>query len=104
MSEWDYLPTPYESLVEDQKMNSLLIVMSLGCLIEGKAIRPIEMFTLCETNSQYLEVINRELAKTSFVDVLRTMLQYQDLRGEKKREKIIEIIRRYVRRSGTKDI
>ena len=104
MSEWDYLPTPYESLVEDQKMNSLLAVMSLGCMIHGGVIRPIEMFTLCERNSQYLEVINRELAKTSFVDVLRTMLQYQDLRGEKKREKIIEIIRRHVRRSRTKDI
>lgn len=104
MSEWDYLPTPYESLVENQKMNSLLIVMSLGCLIEGKAIRPIEMFTLGEANSEYQEVLNRELAKTSFIDTLRTMLQFQDLRGEKKREKIIEIIRRHDRRSRTKNI
>lgn len=104
MSEWDYLPTPYEKIVEDQRMNSLLIVMSLGCMIRGEVIRPIEMFTLCDTNAEYREVLNSEIAKTSFIGVLRTMLQYQDLRGDKKREKVIEIISRHVRRNRTKDL
>lgn len=104
MSEWDYLPTPYEKLVEDQKLNSLLVVMSLGCLLVGKVIHPIEMIQLCNDNHEYGEILNRELNKISLIDGLRTMLQYEDLRSFRKRERVLEILRRHVGRSRTEDI
>lgn len=59
--------------------------MSLGCLMVGKVIRPLEMFSLANNNLEYKEILNIELAKTSIIDGLRTMLQYEDLRTERKR-------------------
>lgn len=40
MSEWDYLPTPYETLVENETKHTLLLVMSIGCLMENQVISP----------------------------------------------------------------
>ena len=48
MSEWDYLPTPYETLVENETKHSLLIMMSIGCLLEGKVIHPIDVFEIAK--------------------------------------------------------
>jgi hypothetical protein len=46
MSEWDYLPTPYEDLVLSEEKHSILLILSLACLIEGKTIQPFEIFEL----------------------------------------------------------
>ena len=53
MSEWDYLPTPYETLVESETKHSLLIVMSIGCLLEGRVIHPIDVFEIAEKHSDF---------------------------------------------------
>lgn len=46
MSEWDYEPTPYESLVSNESKHSLLTFMSLVCLLENKKLSPSDIFIL----------------------------------------------------------
>ena len=104
MSEWDYLPTPYETLVESETKHSLLIVMSIGCLLEGKVIHPIEVFEIAEKNSDYNKLLNREVQRDGILEILRTLLQYEDLRSQKKRDRLIQIIKDYAKRNGTKDL
>ena len=104
MSEWDYLPTPYESLVKNEQLHSLLMIMSLGCMISCKVISPIDLFLVAQQNVEFKEILNRELEKKSLQDFLKTLLQFEDLRSQKKRERIKELIGEYVRRSRTKNI
>lgn len=104
MSEWDYLPTPYETLVESETKHSLLIVMSIGCLLEGKVIHPIEIFEIAEKNSDFNILLNSEVKSDGIVEMMRALLQYEDLRSQKKRERLIEIIKNYAKRNGTKDL
>lgn len=47
MSEWDYLPTPYENAVHDESEKSLLTFMSFCCLVEGKLLKPSDIFIMC---------------------------------------------------------
>ena len=93
MSEWDYLPTPYETLVESETKHSLLIVMSIGCLLEGRVIHPIDVFDLAEKNSDFNILLNREVESDGIVEMMRALLQYEDLRSQKKRDRLIEIIK-----------
>ena len=104
MSEWDYLPTPYETLVESETKHSLLIVMSIGCLLEGRVIHPIDVFELAEKNSDFNILLNREVESDGIVEMMRALLQYEDLRSQKKRDRLIEIIKNYAKRNGTKDL
>lgn len=63
MSEWDYEPTPYESIVEVETKNSLLTFISFCCLVEGKVISSSDLFIMCGENEQYdlffQDIINR---------------------------------------------
>lgn len=104
MSEWDYLPTPYETLVESETKHSLLIMMSIGCLLEGKVIHPIDVFDIAKNNSNFNDLLNREVKSEGIVELIRTLLQYEELRSQKKRDRLIEIIREYAKRNGTKDL
>lgn len=104
MSEWDYLPTPYETLVESETKHSLLIMMSIGCLLEGKVIHPIDVFEIAKNNSNFNDLLNREVKREGIVELIRTLLQYEELRSQKKRDRLIEIIREYAKRNGTKDL
>ena len=104
MSEWDYLPTPYETLVESETKHSLLIMMSIGCLLEGKVIHPIDVFEIAKNNSNFNDLLNREVESDGIVELIRTLLQYEELRSQKKRDRLIEIIREYAKRNGTKDL
>lgn len=104
MSEWDYLPTPYETLVESETKHSLLIMMSIGCLLEGKVIHPIDVFEIAKNNSNFNELLNREVESEGIVELIRTLLQYEELRSQKKRDRLIEIVREYAKRNGTKNI
>lgn len=104
MSEWDYLPTPYETLVESETKHSLLIVMSIGCLLEGRVIHPIDVFEIAEKNSDFNILLNREVESDGIVEMMRALLQYEDLRSQKKRERLIEIIKNYAKRNGTKNL
>ena len=104
MSEWDYLPTPYENLVESETKHSLLIVMSIGFLLEGYVIHPIEVFEIAEKNSDFNILLNREVESDGIVEMMRALLQYEDLRSQKKRDRLIEIIKNYAKRNGTKDL
>lgn len=104
MSEWDYLPTPYETLVESETKHSLLILMSIGCLLEGKVIHPIDVFEIAKNNSNFNDLLNREVESEGIVELIRTLLQYEELRSQKKRDRLIEIIREYAKRNGTKDL
>lgn len=104
MSEWDYLPTPYETLVESETKHSLLIMMSIGCLLEGKVIHPIDVFEIAKNNSNFNILLNREVKSEGIVELIRTLLQYEELRSQKKRDRLIEIIQEYAKRNGTKDL
>ena len=104
MSEWDYLPTPYETLVESETKHSLLIVMSIGCLLEGKVIHPIDVFEIAKNNSNFNDLLNSEVKSDGIVEMMRALLQYEDLRSQKKRERLIEIIKNYAKRNGTKNL
>ena len=104
MSEWDYLPTPYETLVENETKHSLLILMSIGCLLEGKVIHPIDVFEIAKNNSNFNDLLNREVESEGIVELIRTLLQYEEVRSQKKRDRLIEIIREYAKRNGTKDL
>ena len=67
MSEWDYLPTPYETLVESETKHSLLILMSIGCLLEGKVIHPIDVFEIAKNNSNFNDLLNREVKSECYI-------------------------------------
>lgn len=104
MSEWDYLPTPYETLVENETKHSLLILMSIGCLLEGKVIHPIDVFEIAKNNSNFNDLLNREVKSEGIVELMRTLLQYEELRSQKKRDRLIEVLKEYVERNRTKDL
>lgn len=104
MSEWDYLPTPYETLVENETKHSLLIIMSIGCLLEGKVIHPIDVFEIAKNNSNFNDLLNREVKSEGIVELMRTLLQYEELRSQKKRDRLIEVLKEYVERNRTKDL
>lgn len=104
MSEWDYLPTPYENLIEQETKNSLLTFISFCCLVEGKIISPSDLFIKCDGDEIYNEVFCDIIKRTSMKEVLRTMLQYEDIRSHKKRDKVLEIVKKYVERHGEKDL
>lgn len=104
MSEWDYLPTPYETLVESESKHSLLTFMSLACLLENKILTPSDIFILTAEEDKYEWGLEFILNKTSLRDALRTMLQYEDLRSEKKRERVIKDLSKYAKRTRTKDL
>lgn len=104
MSEWDYLPTPYETLVENETKHSLLILMSIGCLLEGKVIHPIDDFEIAKNNSNFNDLLNREVKSEGIVELMRTLLQYEELRSQKKRDRLIEVLKEYVERNRTKDL
>ena len=76
MSEWDYLPTPYETLIESETKHSLLIMMSIGCLLEGKVIHPIDVFEIAEKNSDFNILLNSEVNSVGIVETISALLQY----------------------------
>lgn len=104
MSEWDYEPTPYESIVESECKNTLLTFISFCCLVEGKVISPSDLFIMCGENEQYDLFFQDIINRTSITQVLRTMLQYEDIRCQKKRDKIVQIVKSYVDRHGKENI
>ena len=59
MSEWDYLPTPYETLVENETKHTLLLVMAIGCLMENQVISPSEMIVIAKSNKKYDELLRK---------------------------------------------
>lgn len=96
MSEWDYAPTPYESAVQHESEQILLRFMSFCCLMEGQMLSPSQIFIKCSEENSYNLFLNDVIAKTSIHEVLRTMLQYEDMRSQKKRERLVETIRNFV--------
>lgn len=104
MSEWDYEPTPYETLVSNESKHSLLTFMSLVCLIENKKLSPSDIFILTSETKKYEWGLEFILNKTSIYDALRTMLQYEDLRSEKRKEMVIKSLRKYANRHRTEDL
>jgi hypothetical protein len=104
MSEWDNLPTPYETLVENETKHTLLLVMSIGCLMENQVITPSEMFVIAKSNKYYDELLKQEIERVGLIETIRTMLQYEDLRSNKKREYLIQLIKDYAKRNGTKNL
>ena len=104
MSEWDYLPTPYESLVESECKNTLLTFISFCCLVDGKVISPSDLFIMCGEDKHYEKAFNVIIKRTSIREILRTILQYEDVRSISKRDKIIEIVKKYVKRNGKENL
>lgn len=104
MSEWDYLPTPYETLVENETKHTLLLVMSIGCLMENQVISPSDMFVIAKSNKYYDELLKKEIERVGLIETIRTMLQYEDLRSNKKREYLVQVIKDYAKRNGTKNL
>lgn len=104
MSEWDYLPTPYENAVHDESEKSLLTFMSFCCLVEGKLLKPSDIFIMCGEQDKYKWFLNDIINKTSLKDVVRTMLQYEDMRSHSKCDRFIGIMKDYVKRSREEDI
>jgi hypothetical protein len=106
MSEWDYLPTPYENLVSSEEKHSILLLLSLACLSQGKVVQPFEIFELVENNELIANLIEKEVEKVGVLGLMRTLLQYEDVRSEKKRDKIIGLINSYqnAKRNRTKDL
>ena len=78
--------------------------MSIGCLLEGKVIHPIDVFEIAEKNSDFNILLNREVESDGIVEMMRALLQYEDLRSQKKRDRLIEIIKKYAKRNGTKNL
>lgn len=100
MSEWDYLPTPYESMVKDEAEHTMLMFLSQCSLLAGKTMTPIEIIE----NKEYHPVLNELMNRMTVTEFMRTMLQYEDTRGEEKKNKIIQTIQEYVRRYRKEDI
>ena len=48
--------------------------------------------------------VNEIIEKTSLQEVLRTILQYEDIRSHKKQERLIETLKSYVDRRREKDL
>ena len=104
MSEWDYLPTPYETLIESECKNTILTFFSLCCLIEGKVISPSDLFIMCGEDEHYNEAFKEIIKRTSIKEVLRTILQYEDIRSQSKRDRVTEIVKHYVKRNGKENL
>ena len=106
MSEWDYLPTPYESLVSSEEEHSILLLLSLACLSEGMVVQPFEIFEIVKNNALISHLLEKEIEKRGTLGLMRTLLQYDDVRGEKKRLKIISLINSYhdAKRNRAKNI
>lgn len=106
MSEWDYLPTPYESLVQDQQKQSILLLLSLACLSQGTVIQPFQIFQIVKRNPFISELLEKQIQKRGVLGLMRTLLQYDDVRSEKKRNKIIGLINSYqnAKRNRTKNL
>lgn len=104
MSEWDYLPTPYETMVKNEETHSLLLLLSLSCIVEGGVIHPFDIFQIVKKYELIQYLVKDEVDKIGLMEFIRNLLQYEDVRSEKKREKIIIMIREYVKRNGTKNI
>lgn len=104
MSEWDYLPTPYECAIHDESEQSILTFMSFCCLVEGHILTPTQIFIMCGEEDKYKWFLNDIIEKTSLQEVLRTILQYEDIRSHKKQERLIETLKSYVDRRREKDL
>ena len=106
MSEWDYLPTPYESLVQDEENNLMLILLSICCISQNRVLKPFEIFELYGSNELITDLLDRFIDKIGFQDFLRTLLQYEEIKSEKKRNEVLKIINRYqnVKRTRTKNL
>ena len=104
MSEWDYEPTPYETLVSNENKHSLLTFMSLVCLVENKRLTPSDIFILTSETEKYEWGLEFIINKTSLYDALRTMLQYEDLKSEKQRARVIRSLSKYANRNRTEDL
>ena len=78
----------------------------MACLSEGIVIEPFEIFELVSKNKIISDLLNVEIEKRGILGLMRTLLQYEDVRSEKKRTKIIEIINNFhhAKRNGTKDL
>lgn len=100
MSEWDYLPTPYESMVKDEAEHIMLMFLSQCSLLAGKTMTPIEIIE----NEEYHPALNELMNRMTVTEFMRTMLQYEDTRGEEKKNKIIQTIQEYVRRYRKENI
>ena len=93
MSEWDYIPSPYENTVYEEHDEIIKVIMSLTCLICGKKLSPIEILGLWIDNDSFNFFLDELEQKTSLKEVLRTMLQWDDLRSYRKRDKVIELLK-----------
>lgn len=100
MSEWDYLPTPYESMVKDEAEHTMLMFLSQCSLLAGRTLSPIEIIK----NQEYHPALNELMERMTVTEFVRTMLQYEDTRGEEKRKRIIETIQDYVGRHRKENI
>ena len=106
MSEWDYLPTPYESLVRDEENDLMLILLSICCISQNRVLKPFEIFEFYGNNDLITDLLDEYINKIGFQDFLRTLLQYEEIKSEKKRNEILGVINRYqnVKRARTKNL
>ena len=65
MSEWDYPPIPYETIIENETKNSLLTFMSFCCLCNNATLSPSEIFSMCEHNKEFEWFIDDIISRTS---------------------------------------
>lgn len=100
MSEWDYLPTPYETMIEEEKEHTILMFLSQCSLMEGKVLTPLEIIE----NPKFRPAIEELINRMTMTEFMRTMLKYENTRGHENKERIIKIIKGYVRRSRKKNI
>lgn len=106
MSEWDYLPTPYESLVMCEEEHTILLLLSLACMSEGSVIQPFDIFQIIKNNKPISILVEKQIEKRGILGLMKTLLQYDDVRSEKKRSKIIGLINSYhnAERNRAKDL
>jgi hypothetical protein len=55
-------------------------------------VSPFDIFEIANSNTFMKNLIDNEIEKRGFIDFIRSLLQYEDVKSEKKREKIIRII------------
>ena len=72
--------------------------------MENQVISPSEMFVIAKSNKYYDELLKKEIERVGLIETIRTMLQYEDLRSNKKREYLIQLIKDYAKRNGTKNL
>ena len=114
MSEWDYLPTPYQSLIQQQEKHLLLTILSLICLIQNQQICPIEIFKILNIKSKgqdlskkkdiIKEIIDKQIKKRGVINLVKQLLSYEELKTSKKRDELVKIITDYVRGNGTENL